>query len=133
LIHKRNIRPVLKISPFKGSSKLIYTKVKDNYPAAGIAGFNRESYTEVDYILWTDSIGHKIELYGERSDYVSGEVNEEIIPKNFFLYQNYPSPFNPVTIIKYSLPANQSGGFKNVKLVVFDILGKVVATLFNEN
>ncbi len=45
---------------------------------------------------------------------------------NFELSQNYPNPFNPVTNIKYSI-ANNS----NVKLVVFDMLGREVATLVN--
>lgn len=110
----------------------VYTKVEDNYPAAGIAGFNTKSYTEVDYILWTDSIGYKIALYGKRFDYVLGGVNEDIIPNNYFLYQNYPNPFNPVTTIKYFLPATQNGRSENVELVVYDILGKVVATLVNK-
>jgi Secretion system C-terminal sorting domain len=49
------------------------------------------------------------------------------IPNYYSLGQNYPNPFNPVTNIKFSLPQAQ-----NVKLVVFDILGKEVATLVNE-
>lgn len=43
------------------------------------------------------------------------------------LYQNFPNPFNPVTKIKYSL-AEAS----NVKLTIYDILGKEVTTLVNE-
>ncbi len=49
------------------------------------------------------------------------------IPKVYSLYQNYPNPFNPVTSIKFDIPqANQ------VKLVVYDILGREVKTLVNE-
>jgi len=51
-----------------------------------------------------------------------------VIPDNFQLSQNYPNPFNPVTNINFSIPKS---GF--VKLEVYDILGKVVATLVNEN
>lgn len=45
----------------------------------------------------------------------------------FVLLGNYPNPFNPTTFITYSIPQNQ-----NVKLVVYDILGKQVSTLVNE-
>jgi len=48
-------------------------------------------------------------------------------PKSYSLSQNYPNPFNPTTKISFSLPKNS-----DVKLVVFDILGKEVATLVND-
>ncbi len=49
------------------------------------------------------------------------------IPMQYGLDQNYPNPFNPSTYIKFQLP---EGG--NVKITVFDILGKQVAALINE-
>ena len=57
------------------------------------------------------------------------------IPNRFMLYQNYPNPFNPTTIIKYSIPSSPLpfGKGLGVRLVVYDILGKEVATLVNEN
>ncbi len=50
------------------------------------------------------------------------------IPANFSLSQNYPNPFNPETNIKFSIPVSS-----NVKLTVFDITGKIVSVLVNEN
>ena len=50
------------------------------------------------------------------------------VPNEFKLYQNYPNPFNPVTTISFDL-AKQS----TVKLIVYDILGNVVAVLLNNN
>ena len=49
------------------------------------------------------------------------------VPSDFALYQNYPNPFNPTTNIKFDLIKSS-----HVKLIVYDILGKEVATLVNE-
>jgi hypothetical protein len=49
------------------------------------------------------------------------------IPSKYSLSQNYPNPFNPVTMISFSIPV--SG---NVKLVIYDMLGKEIAVLSNE-
>lgn len=49
------------------------------------------------------------------------------IPSEFLLKQNYPNPFNPSTNIKFDLPKSSS-----VNLVIFDALGREVATLVNE-
>ncbi len=49
------------------------------------------------------------------------------IPGTYALYQNYPNPFNPVTTIKFDI-AKAS----NVKMVIYDILGREVKTLINE-
>ena len=46
---------------------------------------------------------------------------------NYKLYQNYPNPFNPSTVISYQLAA---GG--HVSLTVYDILGREVSALVNE-
>lgn len=49
------------------------------------------------------------------------------IPSSYSLSQNYPNPFNPNTNIKFQIKSSNV-----VKLVIFDILGKEVATLVNE-
>ncbi len=46
------------------------------------------------------------------------------VPEAFQLQQNYPNPFNPSTTIQYAVPYET-----DVKLQVFDITGKLVATL----
>jgi hypothetical protein len=49
-------------------------------------------------------------------------------PDKYELAQNYPNPFNPSTIIKYQLPVDGS-----VTIKLFDILGREVMTLINED
>lgn len=49
------------------------------------------------------------------------------IPLGFRLFQNYPNPFNPETKISFALP---KGSF--VKLLVYDMLGRELETLVNE-
>jgi hypothetical protein len=65
-------------------------------------------------------------------DYLINVNNEHNnIPEKFALYQNYPNPFNPFTVIKYDVPKNVKRQTSNVKLIVFDVTGKEIATLIN--
>ncbi|MCH9028722.1 MAG: T9SS type A sorting domain-containing protein [Bacteroidetes bacterium] len=66
----------------------------------------------------------------EYSDVISVIVG---IPVLFALSQNYPNPFNPETIIKFSIPQLASTYTARTTLVIYDILGNVVATLMDEN
>jgi hypothetical protein len=50
------------------------------------------------------------------------------LPTVFSLSQNYPNPFNPTTNIKFGIPQNSS-----VKITIYDMLGREVATLVNTN
>ncbi|MBK8549567.1 MAG: T9SS type A sorting domain-containing protein [Ignavibacteria bacterium] len=60
------------------------------------------------------------------------QTNNTELPVKFKLEQNYPNPFNPVTVIRYSIPSDVRGQTSDVKLVVYNNLGKEVLTLVNE-
>jgi hypothetical protein len=49
------------------------------------------------------------------------------IPAGFALSQNYPNPFNPKTGVRF-----QVAGVSDVKITVYDVLGREVAVLVNE-
>ena len=50
------------------------------------------------------------------------------MPEKFTLHQNYPNPFTPVTTLRYDLPENG-----NVNITIYDMLGRQVKTLINQN
>jgi hypothetical protein len=54
-------------------------------------------------------------------------IEDNNLPKEFSLSQNYPNPFNPSTVINFSLPQDAQ-----VKLTVYDMLGREVAVMVNE-
>ncbi len=65
----------------------------------------------------------------------SNEVEINLaMPQTFSLGQNYPNPFNPSTKIKYTIPNVTLSGVEGSRVVlkVYDVLGKAIATLVNE-
>ncbi|MCK9210401.1 MAG: T9SS type A sorting domain-containing protein [Ignavibacteriaceae bacterium] len=60
-------------------------------------------------------------------DSITAVRPEQIKPSSFALFNNYPNPFNPSTVISYQLPENSF-----VSLKVYDVIGNEVVTLVNE-
>ncbi|MCX6142122.1 MAG: T9SS type A sorting domain-containing protein, partial [Ignavibacteriales bacterium] len=50
------------------------------------------------------------------------------VPTEYALLTNYPNPFNPSTTIRFQLPARS-----NVRVLVYDITGREIRTLVNDN
>lgn len=76
----------------------------------------------------------QIDLDGTDRDYDPIRVSVDAVasasigrvPAAFALYQNFPNPFNPATVIRFELPVSTV-----VHLSVYDVLGREVATLLN--
>jgi Secretion system C-terminal sorting domain len=62
------------------------------------------------------------------------EIKISVLPPDKFeLNQNYPNPFNPTSTISYTVPAAAETGYiPSLQLVIYDILGREVETLVNE-
>ena len=59
-------------------------------------------------------------------------IYQNTIPSCYKLYQNYPNPFNPTTKINFSIPPSKGARGMNTELIIYDILGREITTLFNE-
>jgi hypothetical protein len=83
-----------------------------------------------DYYLAVGTHGRS--MYKLDLTEITSIKKEKKIPLTFELKQNYPNPFNPFTTIEYSIFSAINQHSVNVKLKVFDILGREVAVLVNE-
>jgi uncharacterized delta-60 repeat protein len=81
-----------------------------------VTGTSQGNNTSSDYATVSYSVTTGIEP-------VSGEI-----PITYRLYDNYPNPFNPSTTIKFDVPVQSF-----TSLVIYDVTGKVVQTLVNQN
>ena len=108
------------------SDTLLYTKVTNNHLYLGRFGFT--SYYDIYYTIWEDSISGSIQLFGKRYLYPVSGIKDDYTPSDFTLSQNYPNPFNPGTIINFKILHRSK-----VALIIYDIMGRQVCTLLNED
>ncbi|MEE9430192.1 MAG: T9SS type A sorting domain-containing protein [Melioribacteraceae bacterium] len=95
---------------------------------------SQKNYMFIDDELQNGNYFYRLKQINIDGSFVYADVVEISIDGNFNfqLYQNYPNPFNPSTTIQYSIPNITELGVTNVKLNVYDILGKRVATLIDK-
>ncbi|MBL7129119.1 MAG: T9SS type A sorting domain-containing protein [Ignavibacteria bacterium] len=79
--------------------------------------------------IWMDNITGVYQLWSVIADISSLGIQRigTSVPSEFELKQNYPNPFNPATTIQVYIPVNDF-----VELTVYDISGKEVAELINQ-
>ncbi|MEE9430998.1 MAG: T9SS type A sorting domain-containing protein, partial [Melioribacteraceae bacterium] len=105
---------------------------------------HRAPYIGTMYNGWQNAIDEIKDFNIARPDFMRSHLlgltdvdeNESIV-ESFYLSQNYPNPFNPSTTIKYSIPSletplSRGVGSVLVTLKIYDLLGKKITTLVNE-
>ncbi len=107
----------------------IFPRLFYGSPATDMDGDGLNEYVFVNYatqkLVWQQQPYVTII---EADKATSVEPLNNLIPETLELSQNYPNPFNPTTNIEFSIPENSG----HVKLTVYDILGRVVTTLVNQ-
>ncbi|MBU2446510.1 MAG: T9SS type A sorting domain-containing protein [Bacteroidetes bacterium] len=120
--NKTNPNPVPKVgSPATNGANFVLPRLVDAFfvPTSYVGAFDPNS-SRWD-AGWTN-------YDPQNTNYVTGvEKVDDAIPSDYELSQNYPNPFNPSTTISYRLPVGS-----NVKLTLYDNLGRVVKNLVNE-
>ncbi len=91
-------------------------------PATTSASYNGSSWS-----AWTKGHLRMRAIVAGGSAVTDVEQDEEGTPVAYDLFQNYPNPFNPATTLQYQLAAPGQ-----VRLIVYDMLGREVSTLVNE-
>jgi hypothetical protein len=101
----------------------IGTATNNSFVDRNIGGSSRYYY----HVIAFDSTGNQSQPSNQASVVVTDVRGGNPLPDDFQLYQNTPNPFNPSSTIRYDVPERS-----HVSIVVYDMLGKVVATLVNE-
>ena len=116
------------------NDQLMFSKIVNEMKAPLMAGAPMvigRSWFLVDnqyYIGPYRGLIDNVKLYNYPAANITGVSDEAAeMPHEFKLSQNYPNPFNPTTNIEFTVPK-----YQHVSLVVYDILGRVVKTLVNE-
>jgi len=105
---------------------------KNGYYSLDISSYPLGTELQIQFYIIGESGSHS-NLSDEIYKFIYGSLDitrftDKIIPQSFNVYQNYPNPFNSSTTILVDLPEPT-----NLKLKIYDILGRKVKTLFDGN
>ncbi len=113
------------------------TLIMSNQTLSGLTEAAREMQPAVAlgesyfYSTWVDNrnAGEGYDVFFTNDEFTATDVNDDLatLPDQFELNQNFPNPFNPETIISYSLAAPQ-----HVKLTIYNTLGQRVRVLVDD-
>jgi phosphodiesterase/alkaline phosphatase D-like protein len=112
----------------KGGHGITTTEFNDAFGKVSVYGSDSVNLSLID------EFGSLIAQHTVINNSVTSVANNNIAP-TFELSQNYPNPFNPTTTINYTIPvvdANFASTTNNVKLTVYDVLGREMSVLVNE-
>jgi photosystem II stability/assembly factor-like uncharacterized protein len=121
---------------FEIQRKINISSIPNNWEVLGFIKGNGNSISVVEYTYTDRNIKSngiysyrlkQVDLKGNCKYYNSESVNVHFINPEYSLENNFPNPFNPVTVIKYSLPFES-----NVKLVVYNSVGQMVRKIVSE-
>ncbi|HEY5533641.1 MAG TPA: T9SS type A sorting domain-containing protein [Ignavibacteria bacterium] len=96
---------------------------------------NISAYNNKVRPIWISSTNYINNIYTAIIDTINVGINKisDIVPSSYSLYQNYPNPFNAETKIKFDIQKSVvSSQYSVVTLKIFDITGRYIAILMNE-
>ena len=114
----------------KAQSQIIWQSVGSGFGNSKFADYSITSLLGQSFVGEASGGGIFLRsgFVGLGSTMTSVKASQEKFPTVYTLYQNYPNPFNPTTVIAFGIPEAS-----HVSLQIFDIVGREVTTLVNED